>query len=376
MSIELLRIHNARSLFDYSLTPHPYFNIIYGPNGAGKTTILESIYLLLRSRTFRSTKYKSFINDDALETIVYSKFSDSNKSEKDFTLGISRSRNTNYPVIHLNKQKIHSLSDITCLAILGLITPESFNLLDSGPAVRRKFIDWGVFHVEPNFLSSWRSYKKILSNRNIILKKLKLSNSHLLGQTNLHSISCWDHDLIHYNNILHNFRSKQLDNIKPIFFNLLSKFSTDLVDNISLDYYQGWNQEVCFEDYLKKKLPEDLSAGITRYGTHRSELKIMYKKNSARDILSRGQKKLVVICLILAQFVFLKHANQAIFNHILLLDDIDSELDINNLSILFSLLEDIKSQVFISTTDKERFKFLSSDFSMFHVEPNKISNNY
>ena len=370
MSIELLRIHNARCLQEYSLSPHPSFNIIYGPNGAGKTTILESIYLLLRSRTFRSIKYKSFINSDALETIIYSKFIDSIHSENNnFTLGISRSKNTNYPVIHLNKQKINSLSDITRLVILGLITPESFNLLDAGPAVRRKFIDWGVFHVEPVFLSNWRSYKKILSNRNMLLKKLQSYNADTLSQTNLDSIACWNHELINYNNMLDNFRRKQLDNIKPIFFHLLARFSNDLLENISLKYYQGWSTDLCFEDFLKNKFSEDLAAGITRFGTHRSDLKIGYMKSSAKDILSRGQKKLVVICLILAQFIFLKQTDQTIFNHILLLDDIDSELDKNNLSILLSILEEIKSQVFISTTDHEQFSFLPPDtYKMFHVE--------
>jgi len=373
MPLEYLKIQNGRNLKELVLEPHKNFNIIFGANGTGKTTILESIYLLLRARTFRSNKFKSFINFNENSCTVFSKFNytDNSQFQESFTIGISRSKNFSQPVIHLNSKKINKLSNITNLVILGLITPESFTLLDSGPGIRRKFIDWGVFHVEQSFLSDWRSYKKVLSNRNSLLasysKKYKFSKEISNNQRNL--INCWDNQLISFNNKLDKVRSNQVNNIKNYFNEFLTCFSKNLADNISLKFYRGWNKELSYKDYLEEKINEDLFVGYTRYGTHRSDIKITMNNNIAKDILSRGQKKIVVICLILAQFRFLINNDSTYLHNILLLDDIDSELDINNLQTLFSILKTFNCQILATTTHERRYDFLDeSEHKMFHVE--------
>ncbi len=365
MPLELLKILNARNLKEYTLNPHPFFNIIYGSNGVGKTTILESIYLLLRSRTFRSSKYKSFIKHDENSCTIFSRFSSNIDSDSfaSFTLGIQRSKNLSQPVLHLNSKKINSLSTITNLVVLGLITPESFNLLDAGPSIRRKFIDWGVFHVEPQFLSDWRSYKKILSSRNALLsqysKSFKITNQLTKEQTK--NLNCWFPQLVRLNDKLNGYRKNQIDYIKPYFFDYLNKFFTKLSEDISLNYYQGWNKDLEYSVYIDQKIIEDLTSGFTRYGTHRGELRIQYKKNLARDILSRGQKKIVIICLILAQFKYLIDLDKSRDHNLLLLDDIDSELDSKNLSILFDILKTFNSQILVTTTNHEKYCFLNDD---------------
>jgi DNA replication and repair protein RecF len=373
MPLDFLKIHNGRNLKEYSLNPHPFFNIIYGSNGVGKTTILESIYLLLRSRTFRSSKYKSFINHDSNTCTVFSRFSTHDESNyfSKFTLGISRSKDLTQPVLHLNSNKINSLSIITKLVILGLITPESFTLLDAGPSTRRKFIDWGVFHVEPSFLSDWRSYKKILSSRNNLLatysKEFKINKK--LSNDKQELLECWTPQLVELNNKLNQYRESQLKNITTIFKTYLKCFSSELADDINLNYYQGWSKGIAYDDFLKQKMTEDLNAGFTRYGTHRGELKIVFKKNMAKDILSRGQKKIVIICLILAQFKYLIDFDESIEHNILLLDDIDSELDDRNLSILFEILHAFKSQIIVTTTNCQKYTFIDDiDYRLFHVE--------
>ncbi len=376
MPLELLKIHHGRNLSNFTLKPHPFFNIIYGSNGSGKTTILESIYLLLRSRTFRSSKYKSFISHDEKMCTIFSRFSypeniPSYDFYDSFQLGICRSRDKPQPVIHLNSKKVNSLSVVTNLVVLGLITPESFNLLDAGPSIRRKFIDWGVFHVEQEFISDWRAYKKILSSRNKLLseysKLFKLNRTLSTDQYDL--LNCWTPQLSVLNDKLNTYRKNQIDNIYSLFKKHLKTFSHTLASEIKLSYYQGWTNNTDYQDYLNSKMNEDLMSGFTRYGTHRSELKISLKKNMARDILSRGQKKVVIICLILAQFEFLLNMQDPRKSNILLLDDIDSELDDNNLSILFNILSNFKSQIFVTTTNESKYNFIDNkNCEMFHVE--------
>ncbi len=373
MPLEFLKIHNGRNLKEFSLEAHPFFNIIYGSNGVGKTTILESVYLLLRSKTFRSSKYKSFINHDSNTCTIFSRFNSflDPDSYNNFTLGIRRSKDIPQPIIHLNSKKINSLSTITNLVVLGLITPESFTLLDAGPSIRRKFIDWGVFHVEPCFLSDWRTYKKTLSIRNNILssysKEYKAQQSLTSSQSEL--LNCWSPQLVDLNNKLNCYRSNQINNISKLFDEYLACFSDQLAQDISLKYYQGWNQDLDYSDYLNLKTHDDLISGFTRYGTHRGELKITIKRNFARDILSRGQKKIVIICLMLAQFRFLNNLETNREHNILLLDDIDSELDETNLMILFKILHTFKCQIFVTTTNNSKFDFLSKEeHKLFHVK--------
>ncbi|MDX5586641.1 MAG: DNA replication and repair protein RecF [Aureibaculum sp.] len=375
MSLELLKIYNARNLKEYTVSPHPLYNIFYGVNGAGKTTVLESVFLLLRSKTFRSVKYKSFINRDSNNCTVFAKFSHSDgiTLENSFTLGISRSKDLSQPVIHLNSEKVTSLSAITKLVILGLITPQSFNLIDAGPSIRRKFIDWGVFHVEPGFLSDWKAYNKILDNRNTLLKKLSVrygrTSSEYLPDHQLDNLNCWSPQLIELNNKLHKVRLRQVNNIAILFTQYLKIFSVDLSNEIKLSYYQGWNKDLTYEDYLQLKLKDDVMAGYTRYGTHRGDININIKNYPAKDLLSRGQKKIVIICLILAQFTFLVQRVKNTDHSLLLLDDIDSELDQTNLEILFTILNTIKSQVLVTSTNKDRFDFLKrKNYQLFHVE--------
>lgn len=373
MPLEFLKIHNGRNLKEFSLEAHPYFNIIYGLNGVGKTTILESVYLLLRSRTFRSSKYKSFINRDSTTCTIFSRFKSvlDSDSFNDFTLGISRSKESSQPILHLNSKKINSLSTITSLVVLGLITPESFTLLDAGPSIRRKFIDWGVFHVEPCFLSDWRSFKKILSSRNKLLasysKNYRVNQS--LTSEQMELLNCWNPQLISLNNKLNCYRENQIKNISSFFYEYLSYFSQDLASEITLKYYRGWNKDLNYDDFLKLKINEDLHAGYTRYGTHRGELRININRNMAKDILSRGQKKIVIICLILSQFRFLINLESNKEHNILLLDDIDSELDEINLRILFNILHSFKCQILVTTTNNLKYGFIDKDdHKLFHVE--------
>ena len=372
MPLELLNIYNARNIKELTFKPCETFNIIYGTNGSGKTTILESIYFLLRTRIFRNNKYKSFINLEADTCTIYSKFSslNSNVSLNNFSLGISRSKDKLQPLLHLNNLKVSSLSQISNLVILGLITPESFNLLDAGPSTRRKFLDWGVFHVEHDFVNYWKSYRKILNNRNNVLKELKnkFTNPNDIPSHLLNDLHCWSPQFIELNNKLNKLREQQLNNISEYFNYFIKQFSVSLAENISLCFYQGWTHNINYKDYISDKLNQDINSGFTRYGTHRSDIIIKYKNIIANDVLSRGQKKIIIICLILAQFYYLKNISNINNHNLLLLDDMDSELDHNNLNILLNILNEIDSQVLMTTTNKEKYTHLKENYQLFHVE--------
>jgi DNA replication and repair protein RecF len=372
MSLKILSIHNSRNIKKLSLDFHPTYNILYGSNGAGKTAILESIYLLLRARTFRSNKLRNFINIESDECVIYSQFVKADGIQ-DFTLGIKRSKaDKSSPVVHLNTKKIYSLSSISKLVVLGLIIPDSFNLLDSAPFNRRKYLDWGVFHVEHVFLRTWKDYKRVLMNRNCLLKKYSNQVKNIEFINN--EIKVWDKQLVILNDNIDKYRKSQFNKILPIIYEILTFFSKQLAADITFTYYQGWKKDLHYKDLLMMKFKDDLLSGFTCFGTHRSDIKIVFKGKPAKDVLSRGQKKILIIVLILAQFVYLiRNKRDAITNYhhfILLLDDLDSELDDKNLKLFTDfLLQFTEIQYFITTTNPDRFKFIDgSQSKMFHVE--------
>ncbi len=374
MPLNRLSVYHARNIEELSLNFHPIYNIIHGLNGSGKTTILECIHTLLRAKTFRTNKFSSFISTQSNECIVHSVFTDTN-SDNDFILGIKRSINTNSnPVIHLNSKKIFSLSSISKLAILGLITPDSFNLIDAGPSIRRKYIDWGLFHVEHGFLKIWKDYNSVLQNRNTLLKSLSRQNKKSMSSELINEIKIWDKQLTLLNLKINHYRQNQFNLVKPIFYEIVTFFSESLANDISLNYYQGWNEHSDFTHLLKTKFSDDIRNGFTNFGTHRSDINFLIHNKPAKDILSRGQKKILVLSLILAQFIFLIINKELLTtdsrHFLLLLDDIDSELDEKNLRRLFDYLSRFKEiQYFITTTNEQRFKFIEDyKLKMFHVE--------
>ena len=187
-------------------------------------------------------------------------------------------------------------------------------------------------------------------------------------------IMVWDKQLVMLNNQIDAYRKSQINNIKPIFFEIVSLFSKSLAEKLSLAYYQGWNSDNQFEKFLTGRFTDDIKSGYTAYGTHRSDIRFLLNHQPAKDVLSRGQKKIIVIALILAQFVYLirnKVFFQPEYQHfVLLVDDLDSELDDKNLKLFFNFLNQYEEiQYFITTTNPTRFSIIDSEYcKMFHVE--------
>lgn len=366
MPISLLKIKNARNLVDYTLRPGSYFNILHGKNGSGKTTLLECIYFIIRARTFRSINIKNFINNNASECIIYSELK---TPQTHLQIGIKKSKLINQkPVYHLNQKKLSSISYLSSLVFLSIITPDTFQLLDSSANNRRRFLDWGVFHVEhDNYIRLWKEFNKTLQQRNQLLKQTPV---------NLALIESWDSALVQKNLAIHKSRENYFTVLVPYIKQLLKLFSSELYKNLSFIYKKGWidNSNENYAELLKQRLNDDMAAGFTRYGTHRCDIQIMFKGQLAKNILSRGQKKIVILCMVLGQLIHnYEYSHQLKFpakEYLLLIDDLDSELDNDNLIQTLKLLSTLSDiQFFISTTDSSKYATVDdTKKSVFHVE--------
>ncbi len=358
MSLVRLEITHFRNLLALTIEPNPSFNIIHGENGSGKTSIFEAIYFLGLGRSFRHHLVNRIINYDAEKLSVFAMAQSHNNLSN--ALGIEKDRDGKSR-IKINGENIQSPAILAELLPIQLINPDSYYLLSAGPKHRRQFLDWGVFHVEPAFFPEWKKIQRILKQRNAALRDPSYTQM----------IYSWDIEYVAASDALEEMRSNYIAQLNPIFQQVI----TELLDvgDLTLEYRKGWDTEKGLQQVLKESLARDQQLGYTQYGPHRSDIKIYTDHFQAQDVLSRGQQKLLICALRLAQGILLRELTNK--RCIYLIDDLAAELDANHRKKIMEVLATLQSQVYVTATNPHDLKDLMdiSDTKMFHVEQGKLS---
>ena len=360
MAISQLQITGIRNLLPVTLITSPRINILYGDNGSGKTSVLEAIHLLAMARSFRSTRLQPMSQYEQNSCTVFAQIKHSDGSHSN--LGISRDRQSELR-IRIDGQNARSAAQLAQLLPLQLINPDSFRLLEGSPKMRRQFLDWGVFHVEHQFISAWQRLQTSLKQRNSCLRRGIIDRS---------VMAAWDHELCIASDEIDQLRRNYIVKLKPVFEETLAKL-LDLPD-LTLSYFRGWDKTSALQDILDKNIERDRVLGYTQAGPQRADLRVRVGKNNAVDILSRGQQKLVICALRIAQGYLLSQArrNECIY----LVDDLPSELDEQHRLALCQLLDELDCQVFITCVDKQLMNSgwrTDTPVSLFHVEQGQIT---
>lgn len=351
MPLQHLRTTDFRNIATASLQFSADINLILGGNGAGKTSILEAIYLLGYGKSFRNSRLDALIRKGQDGFSVFGEVFD--HTAACFKVGIGRQeKKTSYKI---NGEEIATLSEFIRILPVQFIGPDSHRLLEEGPEIRRKFLDWGVFHVEPNFYAMWKQYYQALKQRNAALR----------NNLNIKEIISWDELLIHTASAIHEYRKHYIQALSPFFLDIAKRLTN--VAQLKIDYYPGWSEERDFAANLSEQLPSDRAHGYTRIGPHRADLKIKVSASAAKDWVSRGQQKLIVISLILAQVAVYRELKDKAA--VLLLDDIASELDKDHCKNVIAILESLETQLFFTGLHQDQITPLFSQIpKMFHVE--------
>lgn len=349
LNITKLQIQNLRILDSVDISPQPGINIFCGDNGAGKTSLLEAIFLLARAKSFKSTKGKNLIQDGKNKLSIYSEAQTANLSIVRIGFGLEK----NEKRMQLNGAPISRVSEVAKLLPLGIVTPIIHRLIEEGPDNRRRFLNWGVFHVEHSYVSLMRHYSTTLQQRNASLRS---------GETGW---NVWDPQLIEYGDQINQLRAAYFSSWKSVFESLIANFPG--VPMISFRFYKGWNNSLSLEDSLQAQVKTDLSACFTTAGPHRADIRITVKSRPAKEILSRGQQKIVATLMVISQLIAQnEHTN---INPILLMDDFSAELDRKTATVLLSLIDSSGFQTFLTAIDCDTVTGKHSDeVNMFHVE--------
>ena len=360
MRLASLEVRGLRCLREVpELLPHPEFNLITGPNAAGKTTFLEAIDLLARGRSFRSHQPKELITKGEKEYLLRGQVEPAGRGKEPTPFTLSQRRTTEKLELRCDGEPVKGLSEIAPRLAVQAIHPDSHALVHGPPARRRAWLDWGVFHVEPEYRRNWASYQRTLKQRNAALKNRNQDPTP------------WDHPLAEAGEILTAMRRSYLEEIRDP----LEGFAQILLPekNLEINYLPGYDESAGLEGSLVAGLASSRESGQTTTGPHRAELALALDGMPATRIASRGQSKLLSCCLLLAQVALFQELRDE--SCVLLFDDLSAELDGRHLGLLLEALSGSEAQLFVTRVQDDPLSASPQGFEgrVFHVEQGSVS---
>lgn len=342
-----LRVENFRCLEHSALRFHPHINVITGDNGAGKTSVLEAIYFLSRGRSFRSAEQRVLVRAGCLEATLWGLIQDRNQNT---SLGLRLGRSN--LEIHVGGQSGGSVADLATTLPVQAIHAEIASLVQGAPEARRRLLDWGVFHVEPQFLTVWRRYRKAVAQRNAALRNGAEDDI----------LAAWEQEIDDAANVIDEKRETYCGQIRSSFENLAGAL---LNCRVHLGYQRGWDQQERLAEVLAASRDLDRTVGYTRAGPHRADFPIDIGDLSSRSRASRGQQKLLGMTLILAQTEkVIAHRQGPVA---LLIDEPAADLDSGRLREVMALACNLGAQLFIASITPDHL-MLPPGEAVFHVE--------
>ena len=191
----------------------------------------------------------------------------------------------------LDGEPVSQLGEL-CAALAALtFEPGSHALVSGGGDTRRRYLDWGLFHVEPSFLALWRRHGRALKQRNALLKL----------RAGMDQFEVWDQELAQIGETLTTRRELYLEGLQSRLRAASNELSPALGE-ASFAFQPGWRRDqLSLADALLLARERDLATGFTSVGPHRADWRITHARRPDQEALSRGQGKLTALAALLAQ---------------------------------------------------------------------------
>jgi len=351
-----LRIENLRLIERTELDPAPGWNLFIGSNGAGKTTLLEAAYLLSHGRSFRTSARDAPVRHGASGYAVFGELLRASVIKE--RVGVARSASR--LEARLNGDVVAAADLMRHTAVL-CFEPGSHELISGASDERRRFLDWGVFHVEHDFLAYWRRYQRALKQRNAFLRA---SSGH--GE-----LDVWDTELAMAAEPLSDMRQRYVARLRPLVAGLLSELLPELGEP-QLRFSVGYDDQRPLQVVLADRRARDIARGHTTAGPHRADWSIAFGDAIEREHLSRGQEKLCAFACVMAQARLYTEVSGEW--PILCFDDLASEIDRAHLGRVLATVPTQGVQILATATEEsEAFVGLQASISRFHVEQGHFS---
>jgi DNA replication and repair protein RecF len=352
LALSRVQITALRCLRHVELALDARQNFIFGPNGAGKTSVLEGIFLLGRGRSFRTRQNSRLIQRGEQGLAVYGEVTDAGMIHR-LGVAFAGGRLTK----KVDGQEAVGMASLAAILPVYALDPSSHWLVEGGPSERRRFLDWGVFHVEPRYLEAWKTYRRVLSQRNAALK------------TGPHptTLRTWTTALLDGAAAVDASRAAYMARLAPSVKDFGRRL---LAQDLSVEYRPGWPKGQGLAAALAGAERRDAAKLTTEFGPHRADLELRLGGERLQGLASRGQQKLAAAALVLAQLAVARDDDRP-KGRVLLVDDPAAELDRRALTKLLELLADIPAQLVVTGLSREQLPE-SPGARVFHVEQGEL----
>ena len=358
MQIKSLKLSNFRNYKQLFLT-FSNNNIIYGKNGMGKTNLVEAIYLLAITKTFRSTNERIVIKENEDFTKVIGVVFDDIDREYQIILSKDGKR------VKIDNNIVKKISDYISKVKVILFNPNDLQIIKDSPSVRRKLINISIAELDNLYLKLLNDYNKLLKQRNAYLKTMYVNSNH-----DSNYLVIITERLVDLGIKIHDFRQNYLDNINCLIGDVYAKIST--LNGLKIEYISSFNY-IEKNDILKKYndyQEKDMLFGTTRFGIHHDDIRFKLGERDLKEYGSEGQQKNAIIAYKLAEIQVFRKLKGKI--PIFILDDLFSELDIEKINNILNLLDN-SVQTFITTTEIDKVSQRIKDNSkIFHITENGV----
>jgi DNA replication and repair protein RecF len=348
MGVNYLHVENLRNIRQVDLELGDAVNLFVGANGAGKTSLLEAVHFLARARSFQNVRNERLRRHGQQRLLVRATVARGKDVHR-----VVMYRDGKQSGARLDGVELRSLSEVARLFPLQVLTTECQRLLTDGPDARRSLMNWGVFHVEHGYRDEWRGYHRALRQRNAALRS---------GDSRL--ATAWEPEMAERARRIDEGRQVYLERLLPLARQRWAKWLD--AQDIEARYRRGWATGTELLEVLRDSREREMDLGYSLYGPHRADLRLYAAGIEATGVLSRGQQKLAVIALRLAECEL--HAAASGHTPLLLVDDLAAELDSTYRAAVLEDMLAVKAQRFFTAIDADSLPLPADLTRVFHVE--------
>jgi len=335
MRIESLELTNFRSYETARFELHPDVTLVVGPNASGKTNLLESLYVLASTKSFRA-KDRDLVRHGQDHYRVAAR-----ADGTEFALGYAMGETSEKKITHdgVKRTLVGHVGQIQ----VTLFEPTDLELVAGAPEGRRRYLDFLLCQTDRTYLKTLQQYRRVLKQRNALLDGF---NMEMIRR----QIFAWDVKLAEL--AVEIFRRRQellrtLSKTTPLLYGDIAGAAVE----VGFEYIPSvpGEYESDFLEALAQNLTRDLAAGFTTIGPHREDFRIHFKNNDITKVASRGETRTLVLAMKLAELGYAEEKTG--IRPLLLLDDVFSELDKHRRGYLLNRLEGY--QTLVTTTDAD-----------------------
>jgi DNA replication and repair protein RecF len=340
MRLEKIELKNFRCFSQVKFNFSTDIVIIYGNNGSGKTTIIEALHYLCYLSSFRSRLPSEIAQFESESFFIKGTVTQHDDEQIDIQVGFTKKQK----VAKVGLKPISSYKELFPYYQIITVTIDDLELIQGSPIIRRSFVDQAILLANPEFLEPLQRCKKILLQRNALLQK----------PFNYESYVIWTKQLWEQTKIIQKMRIDVLNQLNNRVSQLLVNFF-DPTYTLDIRYsYKHILPDESFEDFLERKkglLAYESMIKRSDFGAHLDDFTLQFCSKKLKSFGSRGQQKLLVILLKIAQILDLQAAQN---NPIFLLDDFITDFDKQRLQNILALLLTLKCQLIITSPIREK----------------------